>query len=128
MKNKKLSSSLIIILAIIVIVVGGLAVYKYVTRPDLKNETINVGSNSEEILVVQEKEIEIFNGTDRPIAVMIDNHSDAWPQANLNKAYIVYEIVVEGGGVAESATFAHFVDVQVGLFQQMGGMFEVRLA
>ena len=27
---------------------------------------------------------------------MIDNHSGAWPQANLNKAYLVYEIVVEG--------------------------------
>jgi len=105
MKNKKLSSSLIIILSIIVIVAGGIAIYKYVTRPDLENETINVGSDSEEILVVQEKGIDVFSGTDRPIAVMIDNHSDAWPQANLNKAYLVYEIVVEGGETRLMALF-----------------------
>jgi len=28
---------------------------------------------------------------------MIDNHTGAWPQAGLNDAYMVYEIIVEGG-------------------------------
>jgi len=36
---------------------------------------------------------------------MIDNHEDAWPQANLNKAYIVYEIIVEGGETRLMALF-----------------------
>lgn len=36
---------------------------------------------------------------------MIDNHSGAWPQANLNKAYLVYEIVVEGGETRLMALF-----------------------
>ena len=36
-------------------------------------------------------------GDSRPIAVMIDNHIDAMPQAGLLEADIVYEIIVEGG-------------------------------
>ena len=36
---------------------------------------------------------------------MIDNHNKAWPQANLNKAYLVYEIVVEGGETRLMALF-----------------------
>ena len=46
--------------------------------------------------IIEEKEVEIFNGNTRPIAVMIDNVGDARPQAGLNDAYIVYEIIVEG--------------------------------
>ena len=42
---------------------------------------------------LNKKEVQIFNGNDRSMAVMIDNHSGAWPQANLSKAYIVYEIM-----------------------------------
>lgn len=36
---------------------------------------------------------------------MIDNHKDAWPQAGLQKAYMVYEIVVEGGETRLMALF-----------------------
>lgn len=54
----------------------------------------------------EEKEnINIFSGTDRPIAVMIDNHKDAMPQANLSKAYMVYEVIVEGGETRLMALF-----------------------
>ena len=47
--------------------------------------------------VVEENKVKIYSGKDRPIAVMIDNHNLAWPQAGLNDAYMVYEIIVEGG-------------------------------
>lgn len=60
-------------------------------------EKNNIGNIVEQI--VQEpvqKEVEIFNGNARPIAIMIDNVGDARPQAGLNDAYIVYEIIVEG--------------------------------
>ncbi len=36
---------------------------------------------------------------------MIDNHSDAWPQFSINKAYAVYEIIVEGGETRLMAVF-----------------------
>ena len=54
---------------------------------------------------VEEKQVQIYSGNDRPIAVMIDNHSDAWPQAGLNQAYMVYEIIVEGGETRLMALF-----------------------
>lgn len=108
MKNKEFSNSLIIILTLLVLVAGGLFAYKYITmeRQENPGETIDVGANAEnEALVVPEKEVQIFKGQDRAIAVMIDNHSGAWPQANLEKAYIVYEIVVEGGETRLMAVF-----------------------
>ncbi len=49
---------------------------------------------------VQEKEkvqIVDLNSNERPIAVMINTHKDARPQAGLSDAYMVYEIMVEGG-------------------------------
>ena len=46
---------------------------------------------------VIEKEVEIYKGTSRPVAVMIDNHKSALPQGGINEAYMVYEIIVEGG-------------------------------
>ncbi len=107
MENKKHSNALIIFLMILIIAIGGLAIYKYVTMQTAKTsgEAIDVGNKEDETLVVPEKQIKIFKGTDRPIAVMIDNHTGAWPQANLNKAYVVYEIVVEGGETRLMALF-----------------------
>ena len=108
MKNKDIII-LISVLAVLIIIAGGILIYKIITN----NETIETGENTEvntentedETLVVQQKEIQIFNGDSRPIAVMIDNHSGAWPQANLNQAYIVYEIIVEGGETRLMALF-----------------------
>ena len=109
MKNKKTRNSLSIILILIIIAIGVLLGYKYVNEQRLSeptNEISKVESDDEkDVLVVKEKEVQIFNGNDRAIAVMIDNHSDAWPQANLNKAYLVYEIVVEGGETRLMALF-----------------------
>ena len=108
MKNKEVII-LIAILAILILVAGGVLIYKVVLHKDEKTENIvEVGTESseeDEALVVTQKEIKTFTGTDRPIAVMIDNHSGAWPQANLNQAYIVYEIIVEGGETRLMALF-----------------------
>lgn len=59
-------------------------------------------------------EIKIFNGNDRPIAFMIDNNKNAQPQASLNSAYMVYEIIVEGGESRLMALFKGVVADQVG--------------
>jgi len=105
MKKRK-SNLLLIIFMLLVIVAGGLFAYKYITAERTKgdNETVDVGTEPEAI-VVPDKQVQIYTGTDRPIAVMIDNHSGAWPQANLEKAYLVYEIVVEGGETRLMAVF-----------------------
>ena len=107
MKNKELII-LIAVLSILVIVAGGVLIYKVINQKDNNGteEIVQTGSEvEEEPLVVPEKEVQIYKSTDRPIAVMIDNHSGAWPQANLDKAYIVYEIVVEGGETRLMALF-----------------------
>lgn len=105
MKKRK-SNLLLIILMLIIIATGGVFAYKYITmeRPKEDNETVDVGTEPD-ALVVPDKQVQIYTGTDRAIAVMIDNHSGAWPQANLEKAYLVYEIVVEGGETRLMAVF-----------------------
>lgn len=91
--GKKGTIILIVILVLIIVLAGGFLGYKiYMDNKPEQEETTEAEPEVAEI-----KEAQIFKGTDRPIAVMIDNHSDAWPQGGINNAYIVYEIIVEGG-------------------------------
>ncbi len=51
----------------------------------------------------------------RPLAVMIENHTEARPQSGLSSANIVYEAVAEGGITRFMAVFyCNLADVQVG--------------
>lgn len=50
----------------------------------------------------------------RPYAIMIDNVSDARPQTGINKAYIVYELMVEGGLTRLMAVFKDAKVDQIG--------------
>ena len=87
MKNKG-TKILIVVLIILILAAGGVMAYKIIN--DKKNKTQEVSENqNEDILTakIEKKEVQIFKGNDRPIAVMIDNHNLAWPQAVLNKAY-----------------------------------------
>ena len=94
---------LIVILVILIIIAGVVLAYK-ITQ-DKNTETISGEKENEPVEAVEEKQVQIFSGNDRPIAVMIDNHSGAWPQAGLNQAYMVYEIIVEGGETRLMALF-----------------------
>lgn len=55
--------------------------------------------NSKDNKVQEKEKVQIvdLNSDKRPIAVMINTHKDARPQAGLSDAYMVYEIMVEGG-------------------------------
>ena len=102
MRNKGIRI-LIIVLVILIIIAGGVLAYKIVQD---KKETEPVSEENNMIVVpVEEKKVQIFQGNDRPIAVMIDNHNLAWPQGGLNQAYMVYEIIVEGGETRLMALF-----------------------
>lgn len=104
-KKKKASGTkiLIAILVILIIAAGGVLAYKIVK--DKENQETAVSEEDNGVTIIEEKAVQIFQGNDRPIAVMIDNHSDAWPQAGLQKAYMVYEIIVEGGETRLMALF-----------------------
>jgi len=55
--------------------------------------------NNKKDKVVEEKEVQIvdLNSNERPIAVMINTHKEARPQSGLSDAFIIYELMVEGG-------------------------------
>jgi len=113
MKNKKSKKrngkKIFIILLLIVLIISGTLFYmnyiKNTETPDISNNnTYNsneLASNENKTTIIEvpivEKEVQIYKGIDRPFAVMIDNHDDARPQVAINKAYVVYEIIVEGG-------------------------------
>lgn len=67
---------------------------------------------------VQEKEkvqIVDLESDKRPIAVMINTHKDARPQAGLSDAYMVYEIMVEGGITRMMALYTQdFTEEKIG--------------
>jgi len=116
--EKKGTIILVIILIIVIAIAGVSLYYKTMQNKNSKKEeneianSNNVEQIEDEPLVIQkeEKKVQIFNGDDRPIAVMIDNHTGAWPHGGLNQAYLVYEIIVEG---SETRLMALFKGVDV---------------
>lgn len=97
MKNKGIRF-LIIILLILIVVAGTLLAIKIINDKDKRDNSEVISLGVEQGKTDNKKEtIKIYDGVDRPIAVMIDNHKGAWPQAGINEAYLVYEIIVEGG-------------------------------
>ena len=109
-KTKKSKKNILIILLLLIIAIsGGILAFKIIN--DQKQEASNNENIQQEPELEPEKEqepvkqIQTFKGEERPIAVMIDNHNGAWPQAGLNKAYMVYEIIVEGGETRLMALF-----------------------
>ena len=99
---------LIIMLILLLAILSALLVAKIYHKDFLvvnKIENENLVNNENIITPVEEKKVQIFNGNSRPIAVMIDNVGSARPQAGLNEAYIVYEIIVEGNQTRLMALF-----------------------
>jgi hypothetical protein len=97
MKNKK---RLILWILLVLLIVACAVVVAYLYKQKLSGSgdgILNTAEVNTTPIVVEQKKVQIYQGNDRPIAVMIDNHKDALPQAGLGKAYMVYEIIVEGG-------------------------------
>ena len=96
---KKVLVGIIIILIIVISVTFSIYLNRIIESREGNIEDVmqDISDQKENELEVEiPKEVEIFNGDSRPIAVMIDNVGDARPQAGLNDAYMVYEIIVEG--------------------------------
>lgn len=102
--TKKVKS--LIVLCLLIIAALGVYFGLKLTGKDKKVAEV-VAEVKETIQTPEEpaKKIQIYSGTDRPVACMIDNHSDAWPQFSINDAYAVYEIIVEGGETRLMAIF-----------------------
>jgi hypothetical protein len=63
----------------------------FVEHKDKKEDTRELATT------LSGQKVEIENISERPFAVVVENHPDARPQSGLSKAEIVYETVAEGG-------------------------------
>lgn len=106
-KKSKIGIKVLMILLLLVIIgIGAFLGYRYIKSNQTKEVSTSTTDETEQVEEAEpEKTVQIYAGTDRPIACMIDNHSDAWPQFSINKAYAVYEIIVEGGETRLMAIF-----------------------
>ena len=88
----------------ICIIVSGIFVYKKYFSSD----------NTYKEEKKEEKKLKIIDesSNSRAIAVMINNNHQAWPHAGLDKSYINYEIIAEGGITRIMALYKDQKDVE----------------
>lgn len=112
--NPEDKKNLIISIILIIVLVGLVVAIVFYTKSVKKNNnnTPNSGNNSNPNTEIknnteEEKKVSIIDvdSNTRPYAVMINCHNAALPQAGLNNAYIVYELMVEGGITRMMALF-----------------------
>jgi len=102
--NKRNSLILCGIIFAIIVLSGGIFVYRHFKSDGSKDVRKEEGTPIEDIINTKPKEevkkVKIVdeNSKSRPFAVMINNISTARPyQSGLQDAYIIYEMIVEGG-------------------------------
>ncbi len=105
-KSKKPLAIFTILLFLVLCAAGAYLGYNiFVNKKNVQEVLSQAIIPTPEIPPEPEKKVEIFSGDKRPIACMIDNHESAWPQFSINDAYLVYELLVEGGETRFMALF-----------------------
>ncbi len=94
-KSKKGSMKPVIILLILAIFAVG--VWLGIEKFKNSQEVGSTQNGLKEETKKEELKPKTFAGNERPLAFMIDNNINAMPQAGLEQADLVYEIIVEGG-------------------------------
>jgi len=115
MKKKKMSFVYYILLLVAVLLLG-YSVYNYLSSKDKTKTTNNdPKNNTKEEEPVKKLQIIDLESDSRPYAVMVNNLSLARPyQSGLQDAYIVYEIIVEGGITRYMAVFKDQETARIG--------------
>ena len=106
MKNKIIIISGIVLLLSLV----SIAIVLSLTSNNKQNKSVK--KKKKEVKVEKKINIVDINNDSRPYAVMINNHNEARPQAGLDKAYIIYEFMVEGGITRLMALYTPDTDVE----------------
>lgn len=99
-KEKSLNTRIFIIVLILLILVAAVLFVLKIFKEKDNTEFANTSNINEQNINIDDPVIlepETLSGNQRPVAIMIDNHIDAMPQAGLLEADIIYEIIVEGG-------------------------------
>ena len=114
-----MKKALLIIAIVILVFTTGFLVYNiyntHFNKEDEKNNNTPNNNTNEEVEEGEQNNnlpapvLKVINvdSTSRPIAVMIDNEPDAQPHAGLQDAYVIYEMIIEGG---QSRLLAFFLD------------------
>lgn len=108
MRERKNNKKLFIIIGVLALVLGGVVTFLLLNNKDndsKENKTTKKEIKEEEKISDKKVNIVDINSKTRPYAVMINCHNAALPQAGLDKAYIVYELMVEGGITRMMALF-----------------------
>lgn len=106
-KVKKIKLDNIVIGIIVFLLIGGYGTYYFINNH--KANTPKEGNTNQTTQPKEEKKVKIVNldSKTRPYAVMINNLGTARPlQSGLQDAYIIYEIIVEGGLTRYLALFS----------------------
>jgi len=111
-QNKNKMKISIIILIVLVLVAGILVTLKVLNKEQV--ETASNEETTEEITNEPQVQIVDVNSKTRPYAVMINNNHAAWPQCGLQDAYLVYEIIAEGGISRMMALYKDVYPTKVG--------------
>ena len=103
----KLRWDRIIAVFFVFVVLIGIGVYFiFFNKDEILDENDKTETQEQEPVIEKKLQILDLESDTRPIAVMINNHKTAQPyQTGLNDAYLVYEIVVEGGITRMMAVF-----------------------
>ncbi len=101
---------LIIILVVLIIVAGILLALKLLNKGQVEP------TSNEQLPEISEPQVQIVdvNSKTRPYAVMINNNHAAWPQCGLQDAYLVYEIIAEGGITRMMALYKDVYPTKIG--------------
>ena len=105
MKKNKL---ILLLIGILLIAGVGVVAYSFLNKGTPKENIREQEKEKEPEVIEPVKKVEIIDldSKSRPLAVMINNNSAVWKyQSGLNDAYIVYELLVEGGITREMALF-----------------------
>lgn len=110
MKRRKLKKSALIVIIMLLVLIG-IGIYFAVTKLFSGDEPSKKGNTPKQEEV---KKLQIFDedSNSRPIAVMINNNHAAWPHAGLQKSFLNYEIVAEGGITRIMALYKDVSDVE----------------
>ncbi len=96
MKNLKSKKGCLIIIAVILVIIAGVAIFLLTNKKD--NKELKEPNKNNDTKASEQVNIVNVNSKSRPYAIMINNISTARPlQSGLQDAYIMYEIIVEGG-------------------------------
>jgi hypothetical protein len=111
-RKKKNKRGLLIIVVLIIIVVCGVFVF---LNKDKFGKTVEKVKETLPVSNVKTVEIVDVNSDSRPIAVMINNHPSARKvHTGLQDAYIIYEIIVEGGFTRYMALYKDNLPQKIG--------------